>query len=293
MLRQIRLIQTIMKVNVILITYNHAEYIRQTLESILMQETIHDIEIIVADDCSPDKTVDIIREYQDKTSFTFKFLPNTHNLGYNMNYKRAFVACTGDYIAIMEGDDYWVKSNHLQNHIDHLEKQYDSSMSYNRHIRLFADQNREEIFDWTDDKEYELITTEQLALGNRIGNLSCCVFKGKYIQNLDPKLFNMEIADWMLGMYMGQFGALLYLKDATSAYRIHDNGQWSRMNEKAQFKKIIELINEYDRYFNYKYTEAFTKHKRRLEIILYGDKTLRGRIKKLTPAFIKSIYRKF
>lgn len=281
-----------MKVNIILITYNHAEYIRRTLESILMQKTVYDVEIIVADDSSPDNTVDIIKEYENQGSFSFTFLPKTVNLGYNLNYRRAFAACTGNYVAIMEGDDYWVQSNHLQNHIDHLEKQYGASMSYNRHIRLFSDQNREEIFDWTSDNDYELVTTEQLALGNRIGNLSCCVFRGDLIRNLDPNLFDMEIADWMLGMYMGQFGPLLYLKEVTTTYRIHDNGQWSRMDEKAQSKRIIELINEYDKYFNYKYTKAFTKHKQRLEILLYGDKSFKGFIKSITPEFIKKVYRK-
>lgn len=281
-----------MKINVILITYNHAAYIRQALESILMQKTEHEVEIIVADDCSPDNTVDIIREYENKTSFRFSYLPKDKNIGYNKNYQQAFAACTGDYVAIMEGDDYWVKTNHLQNHIDHLTKQSAASMSYNRHIRLFEDQNREEIFEWTDNKYYQIVTTEELALGNRIGNLSCCMFRGDLIRNLDPKLFDMDIADWMLGMYMGQFGPILYLKEVTSAYRIHDNGQWSKMNEEEQCKKVIEFINEYDKYFNYKFTIPFIKHKRRLEILLYGDKSLKGRLKNITPAFIKNIYRK-
>lgn len=264
----------------------------QTLESILMQETVHDVEIIVADDCSTDNTVNIIKEYENKTGFKFIHLQKSHNVGYNKNYQQAFAACTGDYVAIMEGDDYWLKPNHLQNHIDHLEVEPKSSMSYNRHLRLFIDQDRDEIFDWTANNDYELITTEQLALGNKIGNLSCCVFRGKHVQNLDPRLFDMEIADWMLGMYMGQFGPLLYLEDVTSAYRIHDNGQWSKMDDKTQYLRIIEFINEYDKYFNYKYTKAFTKHKRRLEILLYGDKSLRGRIKNITPGFIRKIYRK-
>ncbi|MDU1889299.1 MAG: glycosyltransferase [Dysgonomonas sp.] len=281
-----------MKINVILITYNHAGYIRQSLESILMQKTLHEVEIIVADDCSPDNTVEIIREYEDKTPFTFTYVAKDRNVGYNKNYQQAFSVCTGDYVAIMEGDDYWVKPNHLQSHINFLENHPDCSMSYNRHIRLFEDQNREEIFDWANDKGYELVTTEQLALGNRIGNLSCCMFRGNLIRNIDPKLFDMEIADWMLGMYMGQFGTLLYLKDVTSAYRIHDNGQWSRMSEREQCQRVIELINEYDKYFNYKYTEAFTKHKRRLEILLYGDKSLRGRLKSITPEFIRKIIHK-
>lgn len=281
-----------MKINIILITYNQAQYIRQVLESILMQKTSCEVEIIVADDCSTDNTLDIIKEYDMKSTFTFTYLEKEHNIGYNKNYQQAFTACTGDYVAIMEGDDYWVKENHLQNHIDHLEQHPNASMSYNRHIRLFEDQSRKEIFDWATDLDYEFITTEQLALGNRIGNLSCCVFRGNQIQNLDSKLFDVEIADWMLGMYMGQFGPLLYLKDVTSAYRIHDNGQWSKMTEREQCLRVIELINEYDKYFDYKYTSDFTKHKKRLEIILYGDKSLRGRIKSITPEFIRKIYRR-
>lgn len=281
-----------MKISVILITYNHAAYIRQTLESILVQNIVGDVDIIVADDCSTDNTVEIIREYEDKTSFTFTYLNHPHNLGYVCNYQQAFKACHGDYVAIMEGDDYWMKTSHLQNHVDHLERHSECSMSFNRHLRLFVDQNREEIFEWNDETDYEFVTAEQLALGNRIGNLSCCVFRGAYMKTLDRKLFDMEIADWMLGMYMGQFGSLLYLKDVTSAYRIHDNGQWSKMDDRAQCKRTIELINEYDRYFGFKYTDAFTKHKRRLEILLYGDKSLKGRLKNITPSFIRKMYRK-
>ena len=281
-----------MRVNIILITYNHAAYIRQTLESILMQEVSDDVEIIVADDCSTDNTMSIINEYEDKTKFSFTYLQHTQNLGYVKNYQAAFLACSGDYIAIMEGDDYWISPNHLQNHIDHLEKYPNASMSYNRHLRLFVDQGREEIFEWTDEKDYEEVATQQLALGNRIGNLSCCMLRGKYVKEIDPKLFDMEIADWMLGMYMGQSGNLLYLKEVTSAYRIHDNGQWSKMDERSQCIRIIELINEYDRYFDYRYTEDFIKHRRRLEILLYGDKSLRGRIKSITPEFIRKMIRK-
>lgn len=281
-----------MKISVILITYNHSQYIRQTLESILMQQTPHEVEIIVADDCSQDNTVDIIKDYRNKTGFTFTFLQGTHNLGYIRNYQRAFAACTGDYIAIMEGDDYWNKTNHLQNHIDHLEKYPESSMSFNRHVRLFVEQNREEIFEWTAIEDYELITTEDLTLGNRIGNLSCCMFRGNLIRNIDPELFDMEIADWMLGMYMGQFGPLLYLKEVTSVYRIHDKGQWSQMDSRTTDIRVIRLIDEYDNYFNYKYTKSFKKHRRRLEIPLYGDTSLRGKIKSITPEFIRKMIRK-
>ena len=95
-----------MKINIILITYNHSNYIRPALESILMQETSYDVEIIVADDCSTDNTVEIIKEYESKTKFVFLYLHKDQNIGYIRNYQQAFATCTGDYVAIMEGDDY-------------------------------------------------------------------------------------------------------------------------------------------------------------------------------------------
>lgn len=281
-----------MKANVILITYNQEKDIAQALESILMQRTDFEFNIIVADDCSTDNTLSIIQSYAEKSDIEFKFLPQTSNLGYIKNYQRVFAACNADYVAIMEGDDYWTTPNHLQNHIGFLENHPECSMSYNRHLRVFVDQNREEVFDWNSDEDYEYITTERLALGNCIGNFSCCVYRGELIQKLDPRLFDMHIADWMIGMYMGQYGKLAYLKEVTSAYRIHDNGQWSRMSEQEQAKRVISMIEVYDSFFEYKYTESFTRHKKRLEICLYGDKSLRGRIKSITPSFIRKIYRK-
>lgn len=124
-----------MKANIILITYNQEKDIRQALESILMQKRTFDFNIIVADDCSTDTTLQIISEYAEKSDIEFIFLPQTSNLGYIKNYQRAFAACNRDYIAIMEGDDYWLSPSHLENHIRFLANHPECSMSYNRHLR--------------------------------------------------------------------------------------------------------------------------------------------------------------
>lgn len=283
-----------MKVNVILITYNQEQYICQTLDSILTQKGNFEIEIIVADDASTDNTLSIIKDYTKHIPehISFKFLPKENNLGFVKNYKRAFKACDGKYISILEGDDYWTAENHIDSHISFLESHNGFSMAYNRHIRCWVDENREEIFDWINENEYECVTTKQLALGNRIGTLSCCTFRTDYIKKIDESLFDMEIADWMLGMVMGEYGNIAYLKEVTSAYRIHSKGQWSKMTPREEGEKIIGLIDLYDKFLNYRYTKEFTQHKKRIEIILYGDKSIKAKIKKITPSFIRRIYRR-
>lgn len=281
-----------MKINIIVITYNHANYICQAMDSIMMQEIPHDVELIIADDNSTDDTLAKIKQYTDKSSFKITFLPKERNLGFVKNYKRAFDACDGKYIAIMEGDDYWTSPLHIKHHVDFLENHPDYSVSFNRHIRFFQDQDRTEIFEWNNAKDFETITTAQLALGNRIGNLSCCVFRTGLIKKLAPELFNIEFADWLLGMIMGQYGPLAYQKEVTSLYRIHDNGQWSRMNEKEQGETLLEAMKIYDKILDYKYTDEFAQHTKRINIGLYGDKSFRGRIKSITPESIRKIYRK-
>lgn len=281
-----------MKISVILITYNQEQYIAQALKSIFKQNAPFDVEIIVADDSSIDKTLDIIESYTPKSPFNLKFLPKKSNLGFVKNYQRAFNACDGDYVAILEGDDYWTSPDHLEQHINFLENYPECPMSYNRHLRLFVDQGIEELPEWTAEQDIEYITLEQQILQNRIGNLSCCVFRGKHIKELDQKLFDLTFADWMLGIYMAQFGNLAHHKDITSAYRIHDNGQWSKMSEEEQYKSLIEAIEVYNKFFDYKYNDAFMKHKKRLEILLYGDKSVKGRIKSITPEMLHRLYRK-
>lgn len=280
-----------MKVNVILITYNHEKCIKQAVDSILMQKTNKDIEIIVADDASTDGTVSIINEYVDKPPFRFTFLSKEANLGFVKNYQRAFNACDGEYIAILEGDDYWTSPHHLERHINFLEDHRECTMSYNRHVRYWVDEHRFEVFDWDSNEDYKYITSQRIALENCIGNLSCCVFRGKLIKELKPELFDIYVTDWMLGMVMGQYGFIAYQKEVTSAYRIHSTGQWSHMSGEEQAKTVIKLIEEYDKFLEYKYTEEFTKHKKRLEICLYGDKSVKGNLKKITPEFIRKAYR--
>lgn len=283
-----------MKLNVLLITYNQEKYIRQTVESILMQKTDFVFNIVVADDCSPDSTLSIIDEYAANSEVEFVFLPKTANLGFVKNYQRAFEACKAQYIAIMEGDDYWTSPQHLQHHVDFLDQHPECAMSFNRHIRLFEDQHKDEIPAWENEKQYETFTTEQQIQTNKIGNLSCCVFRTEVIKKIKPETFDNEFADWLLGMIMGQYGLLAYQKEVTSAYRIHDNGQWSRMTEREQYERLLSLLDTYNKLLDYKHTKIIKRRKRAISRLLNDDEQfLTGRIKEAILDIISVIFRNF
>lgn len=109
------------KLSVILITYNHEKYIEKALESVLSQVTDFPFEIVIGDDCSPDDTKNIIREYRDKYPDIIRIVHREKNTGRpTLNVYETTMKCRGDYLAYLEGDDYWTDSDKLQKQMDFL-----------------------------------------------------------------------------------------------------------------------------------------------------------------------------
>lgn len=268
------------KVNVLLVCYNQEKFIGQAVESILMQRFDGDLNLIIADDASNDKTLEIIRSLESTTNIPFIFLPTEANLGIFHNYRRGFAACDGDYIAVMEGDDYWLESNRIQRHIDFLESHQDCVMTMNRLNNFFQEQGRFLPQKWPFKADYQYISARMLAMGNLLGNLSACVFRSSIVKKLKPEIFDINSADWMLGMAMGQWGYIAKLKDLSSVYRISQNGLWSKKTNKQKLRDLNETVSRYDQFLEYRYTKEFSTLKR----ILWMEQ--------FAPAFFMKVFRR-
>lgn len=108
-------------VSVICVTYNHEKYIREALDSILMQETDFAFEVLIGEDCSTDGTRDILKEYEKKYPERFRMYYRKQNLGATKNEYELFMAAKGKYIAALELDDIWTDPLKLQKQYDFLE----------------------------------------------------------------------------------------------------------------------------------------------------------------------------
>mgnify|MGYP001248218371 CR=1 FL=1 len=117
-------------VSVHMITYNHEKYIAQAIEGVLMQKTNFLFELVIGEDCSTDSTRVICKEYADRYPNIIKLLPDAgKNLGMMENAIRTTMACTGKYIALCEGDDYWTDPYKLQKQVDFLEAHNDYGLT--------------------------------------------------------------------------------------------------------------------------------------------------------------------
>lgn len=101
-------------VSVILIAYNQRRYIRQAIESVLAQETSFSYELLIGDDASDDGTSGIVAEYAQAYPDRVRAFIRPENLGAARNAVLLLQQARGEFIASLEGDDYWIDPQKLE-----------------------------------------------------------------------------------------------------------------------------------------------------------------------------------
>lgn len=122
--------------SVVMTTYNHERYIATAIESVLRQQTDFPIEIVIGEDCSTDRTLNIVLDYQAQYPEAIHIVRSEHNVGWRANYRRTIAAARGRYIALLDGDDYFTHRKKLQMQVDLLEANPDVGMCYGRSERV-------------------------------------------------------------------------------------------------------------------------------------------------------------
>lgn len=259
------------QIDIILCCYQAEKTIVKALQSIYAQlmDASYQLHVIVADDCSKDNTLSLIKEIDvPNSNLTVEYLPNSHNLGMVKNYQRAFKACAGEYVFILEGDDWWSSPYHVRQHVDYLQTHNDISMSMNRithYYELTGSYSSSWEPLWGGVKLFNI--HEQIRY-NVLGNLSACCFRGTYIRQLPDKLFELSFADYLLGSIMAEYGDIAILEESTSVWRHREDSQWGSLNGRQRRKGIKSMCSKYDEYFAYKYKEDFAIFAKRSKISL-------------------------
>lgn len=122
--------------SVVMTTYNHERYIAEAIESVLRQQTSFPIEIVIGEDCSTDRTLNIALDYQAQYPEAIRIVCSEENVGWRKNYRRTIAAARGKYIAMLDGDDYFTHRKKLQLQVELLEQNPDVGMCYTRSERI-------------------------------------------------------------------------------------------------------------------------------------------------------------
>lgn len=250
------------------LVYNHEPYLRQCLDGFVMQKTNFRFEAIVHDDVSTDGSAAIIREYTEKYPDIIKPIYETENQYSKRDGSLRRImnaACKGKYIALCEGDDYWIDPLKLQKQVDFLEAHPDYSMCFHENYRLIGDILEKEHFRY---KKSQKVPIEDVILG---GGLFCptasLMFSVKYIENVPSSVFNLHVGDYPLQIYLASKGKVFYMHDIMCVYRFMSENSWSfRTNNNMNFKldvinKELVLLDTMNKVTDNKYNDVFEQRK--------------------------------
>jgi len=230
-----------------MITYGHENYIREAIYGVLMQETNFQIELVIANDCSPDKTNTIIKDIIEEhpKSEYINYINHKENIGIMPNFLFALNQCTGEYIAMCEGDDYWIDKDKLQKQVSILEENKDIGVVYTG-VKFYY-QNEDKYLDipsrFAKNKEDSIIK----MLESKFIEFPTTLFRtsvlNKVINTMREELLsNVIIGDTRILLETAYQSQIYFLEDVTTVYRVADG---SASYPKNIDKYIFALLDTY------------------------------------------------
>lgn len=243
-----------MKVSVIVMTYNHANFITQALDSVLMQQVNFKYEILISEDCSTDGTREIVIGYQENFHQKIRLLLSEKNIHSNAIVVRGINAAQGEYIALLDGDDYWTSPSKLQKQVDFLDNHPECSMCFHN-AQVFYEDDTKEPWNWTPENQPEFSTLEDIWMGNFIATCSTMFRRGLFgkIPGWYDSFF--PITDWPLHILNAEHGKIGYINEVMGAYRYHSGGLYSSFEEFKKLEKTLDFYKNINKDLNFKYDQ--------------------------------------
>ena len=257
-------------VSVCIVTYNQETFIEEAIKGVLLQKEC-DYELIIADDCSTDGTLTICQHYQKKHPELIRIIEQPQTKGVIENTKDCLMACIGKYIAICEGDDYWIDENKLKKQVDILNQFQDISMvhtSWNNFFqstgkfqpRLLSDEDHICLHKPGKESVKEIMTGRYFGI-----RLSSVCFRNDILKkaiSTDSELFSHKFTTFDIALFylMAYHGRLYRIKDITLVYRVQQESVSITSDTEKAAKYLLGCLYVKDHFINlYKLDRCFAQ----------------------------------
>lgn len=245
--------------SIVVATYNHEAYIKKAIESICAQKTTYRYEVLIGDDCSTDKTQTILKEFKKVLPENFHMILRDQNVGPEQNFNDLYRRTQGRYLAVLEGDDYWIDENKIQIQISYLE----------RHPECIATAHNVKVIDENDcirtDYVYPECKSEKYTLYDFRKGLYCgqtaSIISRNYYKDHYFELFKPSVkwaGDRSRNFLFATYGEVYCFQKVMSAYRYVNSSGGSYS---AVFKKDEDAEKRFLYYHRdlYNYAKEYAK----------------------------------
>lgn len=242
-------------ISIVTASYNYAQYIGETIQSVLNQ-TYSDWELVIVDDCSSDNSVEVIKSFKDDR---IKLFVNEKNLGLKGTVKRGIELAQGDWVVFLESDDV-IESDYLEKKVKIAQKYPDVVLIFND-CEFFGDEKKVCDFNVALKKTRELNSKRKYPANmfwefyhsNKIFTFSAVMAKRDALLKIDyePKLDCL--LDWHLWIQMAHIGKIYYIDERLTKWRLHDGSYISKSTYKnpfdLQFKTYFDIARQTGNYW--------------------------------------------
>ena len=265
-------------VSICCITYNQEAYIRDALEGFVKQKTNFRYEVLIHDDASTDRTAEIIREYEEKYPDLIKPIlqtVNQYSLGLTnvsgtWNFPRA-VKNGSKYIAMCEGDDYWIDEHKLQRQVDYLEAHSDCSLAFHSaKVEVQGSAVTERMMrPYQNDR---MVTPEEIIDKTSGYATASLMFRTEMVKELPDFYNNAPIADIPLQLLAANLGYGYYMDEPMCVYRLGGAASWTTLMKQGNYEKkqqdyaraMKKMYQGYDEFSGKRFHETVVRAWRRL-----------------------------
>jgi glycosyltransferase involved in cell wall biosynthesis len=241
--------ETTPTVSVCVITFNHERFIAEAIESALVQKTSFDYEIVVGDDASTDDTSRILARLAERHAPRLRVLRRQVNLGINRNLAATLRECRGQYIALLEGDDYWTDDEKLQRQFEFLEAHADHAIVFHP-VGVRGDSALRRLPAGRIPSRTKL--EDLLTRGSFIPTASV-MFRNRVAAGFPPCFFDLQIGDLPLNVMNARFGDIGMIDRIMAVYRIHSGGAFSSISNAQRVREVVRMYSCLNEFLEHKY----------------------------------------
>ncbi len=254
--------------------YRHAAFIAQAIDSVLAQKIDFDVRILIGEDGSDDATPDICRDYErrypDIVSVIYrdrsKKSDYADSLPGRYNVIDLYDKAQGEFIALLEGDDYWIDEHKLQVQVDHLRAHPEQSFCFTNAYNEYAGSKRVDyVRDWLGGKTPAATLTQRDIVPMNFIPTAGVIYRKDRLTTY-PKAFHTVAAlDWVLYITLAERGPFGFIDRISAVRRVHEGGVISMKDPLVKIDRNLHLLEEIDAMTAHKYSDIILDRRAQLD----------------------------
>lgn len=229
------------KLDVVVFTHNHAPFVEQTLASILSQKTEFEFGIRIHDDASTDDTIAVVRSALAGTDIPYEVTQATTNrFAEGTSFYHEFIAASkAEYVAILDGDDYWIDEDKLQSQVDLLDREPTAALAHHPVLELVGEDLTPT--DWPPaDVRVDLMPGSRLSAQNVISSSSVVIRRSMFPTTMPVGYNELGVGDYPMWALASAGHDIAFIDRPMTAYRVHHNNLYASLDRDRRMDRELE-----------------------------------------------------